>query len=152
MCRADSWEATASENHQSLNELFDQASPLKEDKQRLEGEVKERDVHLEAAYAEIAELRANLEKSRFTEDRLMKERDGARRRADEIASGRSTRSAELVEAEYELPPGLLENYTKEEKEYLAKVESFDSHGNDTLFPTLPPPPTGLPRDVASQVS
>ncbi|KFK40884.1 hypothetical protein AALP_AA2G055000 [Arabis alpina] len=57
----------------------------------------------------------------------------------------------MVEAEYELPPGLLGNYTKEEKEYLAKVESFNSLGNDTLFPTPPPPPTSLPRDVASQV-
>ncbi|KFK26817.1 hypothetical protein AALP_AA8G297400 [Arabis alpina] len=69
------------------------ASALKEEKQRLEGEVKERDVHLEVASGEIAELRANLKKSRFTEDRLKKECDGARRRADEIASGSSSRSA-----------------------------------------------------------
>ncbi|KFK32249.1 hypothetical protein AALP_AA6G217500 [Arabis alpina] len=165
-----------------------QVEALKEEKQKLEGEVKERDVHLEAASAEIAELRANLEKSLFTEDCLRKERDAARRRADEIASGSSARSArhtsrlewihlylialraqgevkaqlcyrrrariileKMVEAEYELPPGLLENYTKEEKEYLAKVESFDPLGDDTLFPTPPPPPAGLPRDVASQV-
>ncbi|KFK35893.1 hypothetical protein AALP_AA4G050400 [Arabis alpina] len=57
----------------------------------------------------------------------------------------------MVEADYELPPGLLENYVKEEKEYLAKVKSFDSLGDDTLFPTPPPPSAGLPRDVASQV-
>ncbi|KFK36756.1 hypothetical protein AALP_AA4G165600 [Arabis alpina] len=190
MYRADSWKVTASENQQSRNALFDQASALKEEKQRLEDEVKERDVHLKAASIEIAELRANLEKSRFIEDRLRKERNGARRQADEIASGSSARSArhssrlkrirsylvtlhaqdnvkaqlcykrgarisleKMVEAEYELPLGLLENYAKEEKEYLAKVESLaaDSLGDDILFPTLLPPPAGPPREVSSHV-
>ncbi|KFK32900.1 hypothetical protein AALP_AA6G302800 [Arabis alpina] len=117
---------------------------------------------------------------------VKKERDKARRRADEIASGSSARGArhssrlkriclylialhaqeevktklcyrrgarmsseKMVEAEYELPPGLLENYVKEEEEYLAKVESFDPLGDDTLFPTPPSPPAGLPRDAAS---
>ncbi|KFK22826.1 hypothetical protein AALP_AAs43016U000100 [Arabis alpina] len=122
------------------------------------------------------------------EDHLRKERDEARRRADDIASGSSARGArhssrlerirsylialhaqeevktqlcyrhgarmsleKLVEAEYELPPGLLENYIKEEEEYLTKVASFDPLGDDTLFPTPSPPPTGHPLDVASQV-
>ncbi|KFK41074.1 hypothetical protein AALP_AA2G082100 [Arabis alpina] len=156
--------------------------------ERLEDEVKKRDVHLEAASTEIARLRANLEKSRFTEDRLRKERDEARRRTDEIASDSSALGArhssrlerirsylialhaqeevkaqlyytrasrmsleKMVEAVYELPHGLLENHAKEEKEYLAKVKSFDSLGDDTLFPTPPRPSVGLPRDVASQV-
>ncbi|KFK22825.1 hypothetical protein AALP_AAs43016U000100 [Arabis alpina] len=120
--------------------------------------------------------------------KLWKERDEARRRADDIASGSSARGArhssrlerirsylialhaqeevktqlcyrhgarmsleKLVEAEYELPPGLLENYIKEEEEYLTKVASFDPLGDDTLFPTPSPPPTGHPLDVASQV-
>ncbi|KFK24149.1 hypothetical protein AALP_AAs50253U000300 [Arabis alpina] len=165
-------------------------SALKEEKHWLEEEVNKRDVHLEVASAETAKLRALLEKSRLTEDRLRKERDEARRRADEIASGSHARSSrhssclerirsylvtlhaqeeikaqlcywrgarisleKIVEAEYEFPPGLLENYTKEEEEYLAKVESFnaDSLGDDILFPTLPPPPPGPSRDVASQV-
>ncbi|KFK31894.1 hypothetical protein AALP_AA6G173000 [Arabis alpina] len=160
MCRADSWEATASENQQSHIKLFDQACALKEKKQRLEDEVKKRNVHLEAAYPEIAELRANLEKSHLTEGRLRKERDGARRRADEIVKaqlcyrrGARIKLENMLEAQYELPPGLLENYAKEEKEYLAKIESFDidSLSDDTLFPTSPPPPAGPPRDVASQV-
>ncbi|KFK31303.1 hypothetical protein AALP_AA6G095300 [Arabis alpina] len=140
-----------------------------EEKQRLEDEVKKRDVHLEAASAAIVELRANPEKSRFTEDCLRKERDGARRRADEIASahhaqeevkaqlyyrrGAQISLEKMVKAEYKLPPGLLENYAKEEKEYLAKVESLaaDSLGDDILFPTPPPPPAGPPRDSLSQV-
>ncbi|KFK32434.1 hypothetical protein AALP_AA6G241200 [Arabis alpina] len=60
----------------------------------------------------------------------------------------------MVEAEYKLPPGLLENSAKEEGEYLAKSESFDidSLGDNILFPTLSPPLIGPPRDVASQVS
>ncbi|KFK28844.1 hypothetical protein AALP_AA7G055900 [Arabis alpina] len=59
----------------------------------------------------------------------------------------------MVEAEYELPPALFENYAKEEEEYLVKVDSFnvDSLGDDILFPSLSPPPAGPPRDVASQV-
>ncbi|KFK35894.1 hypothetical protein AALP_AA4G050500 [Arabis alpina] len=89
MCRADSWGATTSENQQSLNDLFDQTFALKEERQRLQDEVKKIDVHLDAASAEKAGLRANLEKSRFTENRLRKERDEARHRADEIASGSS---------------------------------------------------------------
>ncbi|KFK35896.1 hypothetical protein AALP_AA4G050500 [Arabis alpina] len=163
MCRADSWGATTSENQQSLNDLFDQTFALKEERQRLQDEVKKIDVHLDAASAEKAGLRANLEKSRFTENRLRKERDEARHRADEIASGKEVKAQlcyrrearmsleKMVEAEYELPPALLENYVKEEKEYLVKVKSFDSLGDDTLFPTPPPPSAGLPRDVASQV-
>ncbi|KFK31338.1 hypothetical protein AALP_AA6G099100 [Arabis alpina] len=167
-----------------------EASALKEEKQRLEEEVKKRDVHFEAASAEVAKLRALSEKSCLTEDRFKKERDEARRRADDIASGSSARSAKhssrlerirsylvalhaqekvkaqlcyrhgarislekMVEAEYELPPGLLENYAKEEEEYLAMVESFDADSldDDILFPTPPPPLAGLLRDVASQV-
>ncbi|KFK24250.1 hypothetical protein AALP_AAs63728U000100 [Arabis alpina] len=58
----------------------------------------------------------------------------------------------MMEAEYELLPALHEKYVKEEEEYLAKVESFDPLGDDTLFPTPPPPPAGLPRDAASQPS
>ncbi|KFK23616.1 hypothetical protein AALP_AAs52045U000300 [Arabis alpina] len=163
---------------------------LQEEKQRVEDEVKERDINLEAASAEIAKLRANLEKSRFLEDHLRKERDGARCRADEIASGGSARSArhssslkrirsylvalhaqedvkaqlyywrgarisleKMVEAEYELPHDLLQNYGKEEKENLAKVKSLtaDSLGEGILFLTPPLPPAGPPQDVSSQV-
>ncbi|KFK41186.1 hypothetical protein AALP_AA2G096900 [Arabis alpina] len=186
--RADSWEVSANANRQSADNYAAQVEVLKGEKHRLEDEVKKRDVHLEAASAEIAGLRANLEKSRLTEDRLRRECDEARRRADEIANGSFAHGArhssrlerirsylialhaqeevkdqlcyrhgarmsleKMVEAEYELPPGLLENYIKEEEEYLTKVESFDPLGDDTLFPTPPPPPDGLPRDVASQV-
>ncbi|KFK41321.1 hypothetical protein AALP_AA2G114800 [Arabis alpina] len=122
----------------------------------LEDEVKKRDVQLEAASIEIAGLRANLENSPFTEDRLRKERDEARRRADEIASGSSVRGAihssrlERIRS-YLVDLHAPEEYVKEEEEYLAKVESFDPLGDDTLFPTPPPPPAGLPRDAASQV-
>ncbi|KFK31910.1 hypothetical protein AALP_AA6G174900 [Arabis alpina] len=137
---------------------------------------------------EIVELRASLEKSHLTEDHLRKERDGARRRADDIAGGSFAQNArhsshlerirsyllafhaqeelkaqlcyrrgarisleKMVDAEYELPPGLLENYAKEEEEYLAKVESLaaDSLGDDILFLTPLPPPVGPPRDVSS---
>ncbi|KFK43848.1 hypothetical protein AALP_AA1G181500 [Arabis alpina] len=87
--RADSWEVSATANRQSADDYAAQVEVLKEEKQRLEGEVKERDVHLEAASVEIAELRANPEKSCFTEDRLRKKRDGARHQDDEIASGSS---------------------------------------------------------------
>ncbi|KFK29558.1 hypothetical protein AALP_AA7G149500 [Arabis alpina] len=150
-------------------------SALKEEKHKLEGEMKKRDAHLEAASTEMAKLRAILEKSRHT---------------DEIASGTSAQSArhsshlericlylvtlhtqkvvkaqlcyrrgarmsleKMVEAEHELALGLLENYAKEEEEYLAQVESFsaDFLRDDTLFPTPPPPPAGLSRDVASHV-
>ncbi|KFK40871.1 hypothetical protein AALP_AA2G052300 [Arabis alpina] len=93
MSGADSWEATASENQQSLNDLFDQTCALKEETHKLEDEVNKRDVHLEAASTEIGGLRANLEESRFTKDCLRKERNEARRRADEIASGSSARGA-----------------------------------------------------------
>ncbi|KFK34697.1 hypothetical protein AALP_AA5G179900 [Arabis alpina] len=185
--RADSWEVSANANRQSADDYAAQLEVLKGEKQRLEDEVKKRDVHLEAASAEIAGLRADLEKSRLTEDRLRKESNEARRRA-EITSGSSARGArhssclerirlylialhaqeevkaqlcyrrgarmsleKMVEAEYELPPGLLENYIKEEEEYITKVESFDPLGDDTLFPTLPPPPAGLLRDVTSDV-
>ncbi|KFK32136.1 hypothetical protein AALP_AA6G202900 [Arabis alpina] len=146
-----------------------------EEKHKLEEEAKKRDAHLEVASAEIAELRARMEKFFLTEDHLRKERDRACRRADEIASGSSACSADtlhaqeevkaqlcykrgariilekMVEAEYELPPGLLENYAKEEEKYFAKVESFDvdSLGDDILFSTLPPPPVGSPQDIAS---
>ncbi|KFK32174.1 hypothetical protein AALP_AA6G207200 [Arabis alpina] len=59
----------------------------------------------------------------------------------------------MVEAEYKLPPGLLENDAKEKEEYLATVVSLaaDSLGDDILFPTPPPPPVGPPQDVSSQV-
>ncbi|KFK30660.1 hypothetical protein AALP_AA6G010800 [Arabis alpina] len=59
----------------------------------------------------------------------------------------------MVEAEYELPPDLLQNFAKEEGEYLAQVKSFsaDSLGDDTLFLIPPPPRAGPPRDVTSQV-
>ncbi|KFK22933.1 hypothetical protein AALP_AAs51418U000300 [Arabis alpina] len=134
---------------------------LRKEQQKLEEDVKKRDAHLEAASAEMAKLRATLEKSHLTEDRLRKERDEARRRADEISNGSSSQSARhssrlerrMVEDEYQLPPGLIENYMKEEKEYHAQVESssVDSLGDDTLFPTPPPPPPAPPRDVASQV-
>ncbi|KFK24525.1 hypothetical protein AALP_AAs65400U000600 [Arabis alpina] len=188
--RADTWEVSATPNRQSVDDYAAQFEVLKGEKQKLEEEAKKRDAHLEAASAQIAELRASLEMSRLTEDRLWKERDGARRQADEIASGSSAHSArhlsrlkrirlylvtlhtqedvkaqlcyrrgarisleKMVEAEYELPLGFLENYAKEEEEYLAKVESFDadSLGDDILFPTPPPPPAGPPQDVASQV-
>ncbi|KFK31279.1 hypothetical protein AALP_AA6G092000 [Arabis alpina] len=143
--RAHSWLVSANANRQSADDSA-QVEVLKGEKQRLEEEVKKRDVHLEAVSAKIAELRASLEKSRHTEDRLRKERT-------EHAADLMRSLAKMVEAEYELPPGLLENYAKEEKEYLAKVESFDidSLGDDILFPTPPPPPPGPPRDVASQV-
>ncbi|KFK29259.1 hypothetical protein AALP_AA7G109800 [Arabis alpina] len=141
-----------------VDTAWQETSALKKEKQRLEEEVKKRDVHLETASAEIAELRASLEKSHLTVDLQRKERDGARHRANEIASGSSARSARhscsaRISLEYELPPGLLENYAKEEEEYLAKVESFDadSLGDDIMFSTPPPPPTGPPRDVASRV-
>ncbi|KFK31289.1 hypothetical protein AALP_AA6G093200 [Arabis alpina] len=137
-----------------------------------------------------SELSSESSLSKRRQDRLREERDGARHRADEIASGSSARSAryssrlerihsylialhaqeevkaqlcyrcgarisleKMVEAEYELLPGLLENYANEEKEYLAKVESLttDSLGDDILFSTPPPPPTSPPRDVSSQV-
>ncbi|KFK29218.1 hypothetical protein AALP_AA7G104700 [Arabis alpina] len=57
MHRADSWEATASENQQNLNDLFDHASALKEERPRLEEEVKKRDegeyvVHVESFSAD----------------------------------------------------------------------------------------------------
>ncbi|KFK23395.1 hypothetical protein AALP_AAs60744U000200 [Arabis alpina] len=186
--RVDSWEVSANANRQSADDYAAQVEVLKGEKQRLEDEVKKRDAHVEAASAEIARLRGNLEKSHFPEDRLRKERDEARRRGDEIASGSSARGArhssrlerirsylialhaqeevkaqlcyrrrarisleKMVEAKYELPPGLLENYVKEEEQYLAKVESFDPLGDDTLFPTPPSPPANLPRDAASQV-
>ncbi|KFK29221.1 hypothetical protein AALP_AA7G105000 [Arabis alpina] len=95
MCRADSWEATASENQQSLNDLFDQANALKEEKQKLEEEVKKRDAHLEAASAEVTlyaqeEVKAQLYYRRGAWISLEK----------------------MVEAKYELLPGLLENYAK----------------------------------------
>ncbi|KFK23075.1 hypothetical protein AALP_AAs53663U000100 [Arabis alpina] len=150
--RVDSWEVSANANRQSADDYVVLVEVLKEEKHRLEDEVKKRDVHLEAASAEIAGLRANMEKSRFTEDRLRKEPGEARRRADEIASGSSARGArhsahlewihlylialhiqedvkaqlcyrreapmsleKMVEAEYELPPSLLENYVNEEE-------------------------------------
>ncbi|KFK39831.1 hypothetical protein AALP_AA3G293700 [Arabis alpina] len=134
--------------------------------ERLEDEVKKRDVHLEVASNEIAELQASMKKSRLTEDRLRKERDRACHRADEITGGSSAQSArhssslertrsleKMADAEYELPPGLLENYDMEEEEYLAKVESLaaDSLGDDILFPMLPPPLGCPPWDVSSQV-
>ncbi|KFK31744.1 hypothetical protein AALP_AA6G153300 [Arabis alpina] len=186
--QANTWEICAAANRQSEDDYAAQVEVLKEEKQKLEEEVKKRDAHLEAAFAEMAKLRATLEKSHLTKDRLGKERDEARRRADEIASGNSAQRArhssrlerirlylitlhaleevkaqlcyrrgarisleKMVEAEYELPPGLLENYAKEEEKYLAQVESFsaDSVGDDTLFPTPLSPPVGPPRDVAS---
>ncbi|KFK40534.1 hypothetical protein AALP_AA2G008300 [Arabis alpina] len=156
--REDRIKTLASRSH--VDAAWQEASTLKAEKQRLEDEVKKRDVHLEAASVEIAELRANLEKYRLTEDNLRKECDRARRRADEIASGSSARTRgvrisleKMMETEYELPPGLLENYAKEEKEYLAKVDFLapDSLGDDILFPTPLPPPAGPPQDVSSQV-
>ncbi|KFK26592.1 hypothetical protein AALP_AA8G268800 [Arabis alpina] len=110
--RGNTWEISAAANRQSTDDYAAKIKTLKEEKQKLEEEVKKRDVNLEVASAKM-----------------------------------------MVEAEYELPPGLLENYVKEEKEYLAQVESFDvdSIGDDTLFPSLPPPPVGPPRDIASQV-
>ncbi|KFK32470.1 hypothetical protein AALP_AA6G246200 [Arabis alpina] len=93
MHRVDSWEATASENQQNLSDLFDQANALKDEKHKLEEEVKKRDVNLEVASAEVTKLRANLEKSRLRESHLRYERDEARRRADQIASGSSAQSA-----------------------------------------------------------
>ncbi|KFK34572.1 hypothetical protein AALP_AA5G163200 [Arabis alpina] len=188
--RADSWEVSANANRQSADDYAAQVEVLNGEKQRLEEEVNKRDVHVEAASAKIAELRASLEKSRLTEDCLRKKRDGVRCQSDEIVSGSSARSArhssslertcsylvalhaqeeikvqlcyrrgarinleKMVEDEYELPPGLLENYAKEEKEYIAKVDSFDidSLGDDHLFPTPPPSPAGPPRDFTSQV-
>ncbi|KFK35596.1 hypothetical protein AALP_AA4G011900 [Arabis alpina] len=121
--RADSWEVSAIANRQSADDYAAQVELLKGEKHRLEDEVKKRDVHLEVASNEIAELRASLEKR---ETRISLEK--------------------MVEAEYELSPGLLENYAKEEEEYLAKVESLaaDSLGDDILFPTPPPPPAGPP--------
>ncbi|KFK36292.1 hypothetical protein AALP_AA4G103500 [Arabis alpina] len=77
--RDDSWEVSANANRQSADNYAAQVEVLKGEKQRLEDEVKKRDVHLEAASAEIAGLRGNLEKSRLTEDHLRKERDEARR-------------------------------------------------------------------------
>ncbi|KFK41078.1 hypothetical protein AALP_AA2G082800 [Arabis alpina] len=87
--RAGSWEVSANANRQSVDDYAAQVEVSKGEKQRLENEVKKRDVHVEAASAEIAGFQANLEKSRFIEDRLRKERDEARRRADEIVSGSS---------------------------------------------------------------
>ncbi|KFK22139.1 hypothetical protein AALP_AAs68170U000100 [Arabis alpina] len=83
----DSWEVSAKANQQSMDDYAAQVEVLNGEKQRLEDEVLKRDGHLEAASAEIVGLRANLEESRFTGDRLRKERDKARCRADEIASG-----------------------------------------------------------------
>ncbi|KFK22866.1 hypothetical protein AALP_AAs50104U000100 [Arabis alpina] len=159
ICKGDSWEATTSQNQHSINDLFDQPSALKEEKQRLEDEVKKRDVHLEAASTKIAELRTSLEMSHLTEDHLRKERDGARRQADEIAGGSSAQSARHLSRLERIRSYLValhaqeENYAKEEEEYLAKVESLavDSLGDDIMFPTLPPPPAGPPWDVSSQV-
>ncbi|KFK25974.1 hypothetical protein AALP_AA8G187000 [Arabis alpina] len=190
MHRADSREATTSENQQTLNNLFDEASALKDEKQRLEEDIKKKDANLEVTSAEVTKLEADLEKFLLTEGHLRKERDEAHWQADQIASGSSAQSTKhssrlerirsylvtlqaqeeakaqpcyrrgdrislerMVEVEYEFPLGLLENYIKEEKEYLAQVESFnvDSLGDDTLFPTSVPPPAGLPQDVASQV-
>ncbi|KFK39713.1 hypothetical protein AALP_AA3G278600 [Arabis alpina] len=162
--RANSWEVSATANRQSAIDYAVQVEVLKGEKQRLEDKEKKRDVHLEVASAEIAELRASLEKSHLREDRPRKEGDGAHRRADEIAGGSSAQRArhsrgarkslkKMVEAEYEIPPGLLENYAKEEGEYFAKVESLaaDSLGDDILFSTPPPPPASPPRNVSSQV-
>ncbi|KFK36284.1 hypothetical protein AALP_AA4G102700 [Arabis alpina] len=188
--RAHTWEISAVANRQSADDYAAQVEVMKGDNRKLEEETEKRDAHLEAASAEVTKLRASLEKSCFTKDRLRKERDEARRRADEIASGNSTHISRhlscleqirfylialhaqeevkaqlcyrcgawisfenMVEAEYELPPGLLENYTKEEEENLTKVESFyaNSLGNDILLPTPPPPPARPPRDIASQV-
>ncbi|KFK31479.1 hypothetical protein AALP_AA6G117500 [Arabis alpina] len=186
--RTDTCEISATTNRQSANDYAAQIKMLKDEKQKLEEEVKKRDVNLEAASAKVAKLRTDLEKSRLTEDCLRKELDEAHRRADQIASGNSAQSArhssglerirsylvtlhaqeevkaqlcyrrgaqislkKMVEAEFELPPGFLEKYMKEEKDYLVQIESFnvDSLGDETLFLTPPPPPTGPPRDVAS---
>ncbi|KFK29197.1 hypothetical protein AALP_AA7G101900 [Arabis alpina] len=77
--RVDSWEVSATANQQSADDYGAQLEVLKGEKQRLEDEVKKRNVHLEVASNEIAELRASLEKSCLTEDHLRKECDGARR-------------------------------------------------------------------------
>ncbi|KFK29331.1 hypothetical protein AALP_AA7G119800 [Arabis alpina] len=63
---ADSWEVSANANRQSADDYAAQVEVLKGEKHRLEDEVKKRDVHLEAVYAEIVRLRTNLEKSRLT--------------------------------------------------------------------------------------
>ncbi|KFK39830.1 hypothetical protein AALP_AA3G293700 [Arabis alpina] len=72
---------------------------------------------------------------------------------EQIKRGARIRLEKMADAEYELPPGLLENYDMEEEEYLAKVESLaaDSLGDDILFPMLPPPLGCPPWDVSSQV-
>ncbi|KFK35651.1 hypothetical protein AALP_AA4G019000 [Arabis alpina] len=117
----DCSDTTTSENQHNLNDLFGQASALKDEKYKLVKDIKNGDDNVEAASTEVAKLQADLERSRLMEDCLRKEVDEARRRADQMVSGSSAQSVVPEEAWSGLQKP---NYVKEEKEYPAQVEFF----------------------------